>query len=559
MMKLKIKYNFIAVAILLIAGAGFLAYINSLGGEFLYDDMLLVVKNIKITSWNNIFHLFRENIYNILGENNSFYYRPILMVTYMMDHSLWNLNPVGYHFTNILLHILSAITLFFLLCILFKDKLLSFLASIFFVTCPIHTEAVSYISGRADPLSALFIFAAFISYLLSLDSDNVRAYIIMSVCYICALLSKESSLIFPALIFLYHYIFKGKINRKGVALVMAIFFTYLFLRIVFRGPSLVSDTVNVAPFLDRVPTFFTAIAAYIRLLFVPYPLHMGYGYRQFYWHNPSVITGVIIVLLSALYVYKNRGKSGDLVSFSILWFFVTLLPQSNLFPINAYMSEHWLYLPSIGFFLILGDCVLVLMKKVRTAAIIYTVTILLFSSYVTARQNEYWRNCIAFYERTIKYSPHCGRSYNNLGAVYLTRRDPEMAIKILKKAVMIDPSCSDSYINLGIAYTELKKYDLAAQLFKQGLRINPRNAAGYYYLGRLYVVCGSEKQALEEFKKTVGLCPDYAEAHISLGSIYFNRKEYFLAKKHVDKALQLGCKIEGSEFFKILDEKNEQN
>jgi len=150
-------------SVLLIIILGFAIYGNSLYGQFIWDDKYLIEKNITITNWSNLPRIFTEDIVSGAGRRSQSY-RPFQMLTYMIDFSLWKSDVRGYHLTNVLLHILVALGIYGLIITIFKDNLLSLLTGIFFVVHPIHTEAVTYVSGRADSL-AFFVYGALL-YLL---------------------------------------------------------------------------------------------------------------------------------------------------------------------------------------------------------------------------------------------------------------------------------------------------------------------------------------------------------------------------------------------------------
>ena len=142
-----------SIAVIVLLGA--FAYANSIHGSFIWDDIAFVKDNPLIKSWSNLGRIFTKDIATSLGEGGVKYnfYRPIHMLTCMADYSLWGLRVEGYHFTNILLHILVALCLCWLCNILFGDAVLSLFASVLWLLHPIHTAAVSYISGRADPFA----------------------------------------------------------------------------------------------------------------------------------------------------------------------------------------------------------------------------------------------------------------------------------------------------------------------------------------------------------------------------------------------------------------------
>ena len=123
-----------------------------------------------------------------------------------------------------------------------------------------------------------------------------------------------------------------------------------------------------------------------------------------------------------------RKKNDPVIFFAISWFIAALLPVSNLYPINAYMAEHWLYLPSIGFFLMIGKFFCerlhyhtphdkwIMNRKI--IVLIFAICLSAFYCHLTIRQNIIWRDPIRFYERTLQYAPNSPRVHYNLGIFY---------------------------------------------------------------------------------------------------------------------------------------------
>jgi hypothetical protein len=222
------------------------------------------------------------------------FYRPIPMLTYMADYSLWKLSAAGYHFTNILLHVLAALCVYWFIGTLFNDRALSFLAGAFFVVHPAHTEAVTYISGRSDSLGLIFMLLSFIFYIKETRANNLRTYILMIACYTLALLSRENTMILPLLLLLYHYAFKEKFRIKAFAPVLALACIYIVLRATALK-SIISNLPCPSSLPQRIPGFFVAITNYIRLLFLPFDLHMEYGTIIFRFNDPMAISGVAIL------------------------------------------------------------------------------------------------------------------------------------------------------------------------------------------------------------------------------------------------------------------------
>ncbi len=512
------KEDIISASIILIIMLGFTVYSNSLNGEFICDDYYHVKDNVHIKDWTKLPNIFTESI-GAGGALKSNFYRPVQALTYMIDYHLWKLNVYGYHITNILLHILVALGIYWLINILYDNNLLSLFTSALFIIHPIHTEAVAHISGRADSIVAVFILLSLILYIKGLSSRSINIYLFMLFSYILALLSKENSLIFPLLLLLYHYAFKKKFRIKRFLPILGITFIYILLRITSLKASLPNTWYVTSSVLQRIPGFFVAITEYLKLLLLPFNLHMEYGNRLFNLNCPKAILGILIVLFLLAYVVRVKNRN-SLTFFSICWFFLTLLPQSNLYPMIAYMAEHWLYLPSIGFFLIIASLLKKLydFKTFKSIVLIFIIGVLGFYSHLTIKQNNYWKDAIVFNKRTLKYTKKNFRVYNNLGLSYLRIDKIEEAIALFKKAIEANPNYPYAYNNLGVAY----------------LKINKKEEAAIW------------------FEKTIEIDPGYPQAYNNLALIYYYNKKYDLAIKYCDKAIKLGFNVDPG-FLKLLE------
>ena len=572
--------------VLIIIVVGCVVYANSLNGKFIWDDNFLVKDNTYIKDGSHIKSIFTKNIG--AGAGRSFKpYRPIQMCTYLIDYFLWGLYARGYHITNTILHIFVALAIYFLLNILYKERLLSLLTSLFFVVHPIHTEAVSYISGRADSLSALFMILCFISYLKYIETKKMNVFILMLTTYIVAVFSRETSLTLPVLLLLYHYSFKNKPEIKAFFSIISIAIFFILLRN-FALSSLEFPGFTPSTLMQRIPGFFVALTSYVRLLFLPFDLHMGYGYQFFSFLDLKALMGIIIFCSLSVYLFKRRNKKG-VIYFGISWFFIMLLPQSNLYPVGAYMAEHWLYLPSVGFFLVFASLLsnICKSKKGKIFGIISIVSLLTFYSCLTVKQNNYWKEPIIFYETTLKYVSDNPKLYNNLGNLYRDEGNPEKAISLFKKAIKlktdnatahnnlgnayidigkieqaiasynkaigIDPNHTMSYYNLGIAYNKIGRKEKAILAYKKVVKLNPNDRDVHNDLGKIYGSIGENKKAISSFKKSIEIDPEFGLGYNNLAVTYFSEKQYNLAIKYCDKAVDLGYKVH-SNFLKLLEE-----
>jgi tetratricopeptide (TPR) repeat protein len=573
-----------SVHLIFIALAGFLIYWNSLSGEFLWDDNFLIRDNSYIKNSVSLPQLFTGDI----GEGAGYCYgsyRPIQM---------WGLNVTGYHLTNILLHVFSALSIYWFITLLYNNKRLSFLSSLLFVAHPIHTGAVSYISGRSSPLELIFMLLAFIFYIKQNQAPGIARYVLMAVSYSAALLSRESSLILPGLILLYHYVFRKKIKVLEflpIALCAVLYVWFRKTMFVFSvSPITYSTTI-----LERIPGFFAAFTDYLGLLFLPIGLHIEYGAKIFKFSGPKVLIGMIVFITLVLYAFSQRQKRGYR-AFAIFWFLIALMPVSNIYPpLNAYMAEHWLYVPCVGFCLFISKNLLVFFdRKTWLKYAVFALTIGIVSSYavLTIRQNNFWKDPVKFHERALQYAPGDSRiftnandkfsgvsedignieeailsdqkaialnpnnaeAYNNLGAKLNEAGRFQEAIEQFNKALNINPYLNTAYNNLGNAYASIGRYSKAIEMFKKALELNPDSADVYNNFGKAYYGMGQKEKAIVFLKRAIEIKPDFAYSYANLAVIYYNAKEEELAKEYRDKAVSLD-----SNFSRLLEPYQSKN
>jgi len=427
------KFLFCSLALIIFVGV--LTYANSLQGQFLWDDESLVQYNPYIKNWSYIQKIFTSRLGSIAKEAGAFY-RPVQTFTYLLDYSFWRLNVFGYHFVNMAWHILVTLSIFCLIQVLFQNGKLSLLTALLFVTHPIHTEAVSYISGRADSLASFFMI---LSYILYLKHDQKRGVMFtgaMTMSYVLALLSKEISLVLPLLIWWYHHAFKKPVHKKAFSILVGTVIVYVLWRGLVIGTESVAQG-DIPTFSERLPGFFVALTNYFSLLLFPFNLHMEHGGILFRFSEPKALIGVALLIVLCAYVLRKKEKDPFLF-FATGWFFIALFPSSNiLLTINAYMAEHWLYLPSIGFFLIGARFLVNLLEnqKFKGLAITAIIGLLAFYSFLTIQQNRYWNNGINFYKKMLQYAPESSRLYNNLAKAYHDAGNNDELIALLKASI----------------------------------------------------------------------------------------------------------------------------
>jgi len=508
------------LALILILSCTFLAYFNTLDNPFIWDDDALILKNPLIKDANLLVRVFSSDLYYGVSSGSNFY-RPVQAVSYMWDYYFWRLDPKGYHITNIVLQGIVSFLVFLLLYLIFKEPAVSLAAALLFAVSPIHTEAVSYISGRADMLMAVFLLSSLLLF-IRLDSTKFKKTFLSLSLFLfgLGLLSKELAIVFPLAVLAYLYYFKrarlGSVPFFLVSGLYVILRLYFFTFATLRPPSLTKF-----PFLIRLTVQPKVVFSYLKLLFLPVDLHMS---RELV--RPVSFLGIFlswfmlgIIFISCVYFLKYKEKRRA-ASFFLAWFLIFLLPQSGIFPINAFVSEHFVYLSSLSFFTALSY---LLFKAVKKRIFILSILLILgYYGLLTHTRNIEWGNAQVFFERIIKFSPDSFQAFNNLGLEYEKKGLFDKAIGSYKNALKIMPDLLEAHSNLANLYFKLARFDDAQKEYLIVEKTAPGNKAGEVQnnMGALYEMQGKFDQAIARYSRALSLDPSLKFSHFNLARIY---------------------------------------
>ncbi|MBI5044899.1 MAG: tetratricopeptide repeat protein [Candidatus Levybacteria bacterium] len=469
----------------------FFCYANTLGNGLFFDDEQFIYNNQFVKTFD-VQKIFSESLISGAGKESN-YFRPILFLGFSIEYHLFGNNGFIYHLNSFLIHFAGGIVLFFFLQKLFHKRLLSFLTSLLFLIHPIQTEAVSYASGRGDPLSFLFCM---LTLYFSLSSEK-KAKILSFLSLLLALLSKEIALMLPGLLLTTHYFFNKHNLKKAVITTIPyalITLCYFFLRItVFNFANTLnfynSKNIYSSNIFVRINTFINLFPTYLHLLAYPKNLFMerDSGISIFLRGTITTIIVPLCLLVSLIFAYLKREKN-PIVLFSLSWIGISFIPTSGLIPINGIFYEHFLYFPSVGFFLLFSYIIYSLYKK--NVNFLYLLLIplaiyILFLMYRTITRNQDWHDPIKFYLQTIQHvqSP---RAYNNLAMAYAENGDSKNAIITYKKAISLVDAYPESRYNLGNSYLSLGNLHEAEKEYRRSLEIDPSFYLSYIKLYAIY-------------------------------------------------------------------------
>ncbi|VAW13361.1 hypothetical protein MNBD_BACTEROID05-593 [hydrothermal vent metagenome] len=524
---------------ILFLGLVFGAYHKTLSFPFVHDDVIFIQQNSTLDEWNLSEIFLGRGQEDKLSESVNSYYRPVLEIYYRVINLFFGRSAAAFHFFNIFIHALNGFLVFLIVHILLNKKNLwgcVFVAALFLLH-PIQTEAVACISGVSNLLSGFFILLSFYLFERLRRSENkqerVRCYVLSLMMFVLALLSKEQAVILPFLALSSMLFLNRDQNRqkwggwKKLSGFFAVMVVYFGLRRVITGSSVVSAMQFSQEFWLRIFAIPRTLLMYLKILFFPVDLHY---YRSTDILESNTLSAVILLILVAglsVIILKSSKERKRLLTFSVAWFIVCLLPFLNFLPlVNEYSliltSEHFLYLPIIGglfFFLVLlspSDFGKVNFKK----EIIWFFLIALFF-FMSMKQSLIWRGEIPLFKKTLVHEPNFGRVRFLLGKAYLSEGKYAQASIELEKSLIIMQSYlqkvvpeSESaqvylfYVReingfLGLCFDELGQFQHALKHYQRALSLSPENPKFLNYLGFHFFRQGEKAQARQYFQQAV--------------------------------------------------------
>lgn len=515
---------------LILIACVFAVYYNSLGNSFVFDDESVILGDQSLTTLSSIPKYFTggEGFHKVIGK----YYRPVVSTSYNIDYALWELNPFGFHLTNLLIHLIATLILFRVLQVLFYKykycNLAALLGTIIFAVHPIHTEAVSWVSGRTDSFVTLFFFAAFLYYLKYTNFDNTSKqtepkYLTFSlIFYGLGLLTKEMMITLPAVIILFDFIYRQQSfkqvlqNFKTYSYFIALTIVYVIVR--YFALSGVPDRLNYMYFINDN---FTTIAAtmvktvplYFKLIFVPTPLLYHYnGFlsdaQSFFELNVLLsIAFVLVLIIGAFILYKKFPE----ISFCVTFFIITLLPVMNIIPTMNLMAERFLYLSSFCVSILAAYLIAKYITNQNKTAFIVTVLIICgVYFYLTYQRNIDWKNNDTLY--TTAEGMDGSVLLVNSGNIYANKKQYDEAEKRYRRAIEVRDNSVLAHHNLGLIYLLRNQLDSAEMEIKKGMAIDSLAPDGYFQLAQIYRMQGENEKAIEQLTKLQSVTPNYKES-----------------------------------------------
>lgn len=550
--------------------------------------LLPCLKN-DFTSWDDGEYLLRNPVIRSLSPGNiktiftSFFlgnYQPLSMLSYSLEYHFFGLNPLIYHLSNFLLHLVNTFLVFWLVFLLSGRLFVPFAAALLFAVHPLHVESVAWVSERKDVLYACFFFLAAISYAYYLKKGLRRRYYDLCLCcFVLSLLSKGMAFTLPLVLLLIDYLLGRRLSR-AVFVEKAPFFilSFIFGAIaVFAQYSL--GAVRQEHFFNLADKAIVAaygVTFYLWKIFLPFKLSCLYPYpfgAGHLWNTAYIICLFAVVILVCLTALSARFTRK--VVFGFAFFLITLLPGLQFVPLgSAVVADRYTYVSALGIFFLAAEFLQWLyLKKLSHARLLRVFAWAVFLgaigifSVLTQERCGVWKDNLSLWNNAVENYPlsHLARLRRGLAYARVNEDrkaffDLALALELYYKQIGVKREYGRIYNNISPVYSPAKyaeAYNLfgvefaqlggaythfAIDLFRRGIELYPRDARIYSNCAAAYGERGRYQDAADMARKAMEIDPHSPDANYNLAVAYYFSGRQDLARQYLNTATKLGAK-----------------
>ncbi|XP_055840237.1 protein O-mannosyl-transferase Tmtc3 [Episyrphus balteatus] len=589
-----------------------LCYYNSASCGLVFDDISAVKDNKDLRPSTPLKNIFLNDFWGtpMRKEQSHKSYRPLTVLTFRWNYLVHQLEPAGFHVVNVILHVIVCI-LFKRACRQLwlgivgggGEKQMSFVAALLFAVHPVHTEAVTGVVGRAELLSSIFFLLAFLCYAKATKPVRTTRWLSLNyfgVCLLCSMLCKEQGITIAGICAAYEVfivqqirpiqifefiknLFEEKKKKTStnheyttpglnvtfitrLIFLVSISFMLLVGRLYVMGSQLpvftrFDNPASAAETPSRQLTFSYLIYLNCWLLVFPcnlccdwtmgtIPLIEGfYDIRNI----TTLVTflGLFTIGLNGI-ITKNQAHS-KIIIMSLAWMCFPFLPASNLFfPVGFVVAERVLYMPSMGFCMLLAYGLYNISTKNKRFAEVILCVLLLCHGFKTFTRNKDWQTEYSLFMSGLKVNSRNAKLFNNVGHALENEGKYLDALIYFQKAVTIQGDDIGAYINVGRTYNHLKMYKEAEESYLKAKSLFPKVKPGESYQARiapnhlnvfinLANLISKNQTRLEEadhlYKQAISMRADYVQAYINRGDILMKLNKTNEAQEVYEKAL----------------------
>ncbi len=516
------------------------AYWPAWHGGFIWDDDRYVIHNYLLIAPDGL-----RRIWFSLDAPSQYF--PLAYTVLRIERSLWDLNPMGYHWVNILLHLGNALLVW---CILARLKVPgAWLAAAIFALHPVQVESVGWISELKNVLMGFFFLLTLLTWIEYVDATHKHRrilYLAALVFYLLALSAKATACTLPAALLLVLWLKQKPIGRRAlleiipfVVLALGIGLVAVWWEKYHQGTRML---VSLGP-VERLLIASRAVWFYLGKIFWPAKLTFIYPQWRIDPTNPIAYLWPIAVAVAVALIFYGRRFFGRSVEVAALFFVMTLGPLLGFVMLYTFrytfVADHYQYLASIGPIALASAGLVALSRLSRTLQRLVGGTsfaILIGLGLLTWQQSATYRDAETLWRTTIAKNPGCWMAYNNLGVIQFENGNVEDAIGKYQQSLGLHPDYPEAHYNLGSALLQNGYADEAIRHCEEALKIQPNEPDAHIVLGNAFMAKQDVDRAIAHYEQALTLRPEDFNAHYNLGIALQEKGETDRAAREYEKA-----------------------
>ncbi len=505
----------VAVVALIYAGVG--------GHPFLaYDDDLYITKNPLVVGGLTLGGVVRA--FTSIHESN---WIPLTWISHMVDVQLFGMAPAGHHLTNVAIHAINALLLFFLFRRLTGCRWRPALLALFFAVHPTHVESVAWAAERKDLLCGLFFLLTLFFYSGYARQGRIREYLAALLAFILGLLAKPMIVSLPLVLLLldcWPLARSAAQGRKGCGIALRDKIPFLLGSAALAVVTVIAQThggsvasLGQHPLLQRLANGVLAYCSYVGKLLLPVRLAVFYPYADS--PPPWQVATATLVLIMITWLAVRGWRQRPYLAVGWLWFVVTLLPVSGVVQVGEQaMADRYLYLPSIGLLLILvwgGEEIrrhYHISRLVVGALAMAAIALMAVGAW---RQTRYWQSQYALFSHAVAVTGPNSVANFQLGVALVERGQLPEAGQAFSRSIAIHPTAK-AHNNLAYVQERSGMATAALTNYQQAIALDPGSVEAHYNLGLILMRQWDVAGAAREFATTLRLDPSHRKAQVNL-------------------------------------------
>ncbi|HWY50059.1 MAG TPA: tetratricopeptide repeat protein [Chthoniobacterales bacterium] len=534
---------------------------QTLGHDFVnYDDKTYVYGNSLVAAGLS-FHGLSQAFVDTQTNN----WHPLTIISHMIDCQFYDLKAGGHHFTNVFLHTIATVLLFFWLCKITGAFWQSAFVTAVFAIHPLRVESVAWIAERKDVLSAVFFFLTLGAYVRYTRARSFGRYLTMSILFACGLMSKPMLVTTPVVLLLLDYWPLDRVQgaqvrgqKSKIQIWRRLVLEKLPLFMLSAGASIVAFALQVhspasvgqLPFSWRLQNVLVSYVTYIWQMFWPANLALFYPHpddQLALWQ--VALAAAFLISITWLVVALRRNHPYLLVGW--FWYLIMLLPVIGIIEVGLQgHADRYTYLPHAGLYIALTWLVVDFSvswprrKEILAGVGTALVVTLAFCAW---RQTTYWKNSETLWTHTLAVTKDNDVALTNLGTFLMERGQLDDALPYFQRALAIRSRSEHRHYSLSLALihdsvgnvlARKGRLDDAIVHLRQAIELRPDFPDAHYNLGTALFQKGDLDGAIAEWRTTLSIHPYDAGAHTSLGNALVQKGLLGDAADHYEKALQ---------------------